>query len=286
MKKLLLSIVLLSVPACGMAGQNSAASIWNGPYAGFSAGYSTRNAETDFHYTSYDNLNDPFGFEDIFGPGGPLNVDNGTAVASAIERNFLPASIGDTSTDDFTFGVQAGYNYLAENILLGCEIDINLVGDDLVAGFNSEIDEDGISVTTEATQESSVDWLSTVRGRLGIAALDKMIVYTTGGLAYGSVSASMSGATIDNKAPNGIEDTSPYFGSYDEIRAGYTVGAGVEYAVADNISLKGEYLYYDLGTATYDLVPQNDTAAEQGLNASASHKFDGSLIRIGLNYHF
>jgi outer membrane immunogenic protein len=76
--------------------------------------------------------------------------------------------------------------------------------------------------------DTSIDWLSTVRGRVGFA-LDNFLIYGTGGAAIGEV-------TYDD----GVVDDS-------DTRVGWTAGAGVEAALTDNISIKGEYLYVDLG---------------------------------------
>lgn len=55
-------------------------------------------------------------------------------------------------------------------------------------------------------------------------------------------------------------------------------------AVTNNVSIRGEYLYYNLGTATYAVAAANIVAAGEGITTTASQKFDGSIARFGLNY--
>jgi hypothetical protein len=52
------------------------------------------------------------------------------------------------------------------------------------------------------------------------------------------------------------------------------------------MTIRGEYLYYNLGTATYPVAAANSLAAGEGLYITGSQKFDGSLVRFGLNYKF
>ena len=71
-----------------------------------------------------------------------------------------------------------------------------------------------------------------------------------------------------------------------EFRTGFAVGGGVEYAFTSNLSAKLEYLYYDLGTANYEVAAANSIAAGEGIFIYGSQKFDGNIVRLGLNYRF
>src|ERR1700730_7302953 len=77
--------------------------------------------------------------------------------------------------------------------------------------------------------KTSDHWLSTVRGRLGYAA-DRFMPFVTGGAAFGDIRAS-----------------TPGFAGGNNTNAGWTVGAGLEFAIAGNWTAKAEYLYVDLG---------------------------------------
>ena len=84
----------------------------------------------------------------------------------------------------------------------------------------------------------------------------------------------------------------PGFGSssYSDTRVGWTVGGGVEWMFIPNWSAKLEYLYYDLGSATTSgayVAGANTAGALQWAYAStASTRFNGNVVRAGVNYHF
>jgi outer membrane immunogenic protein len=72
--------------------------------------------------------------------------------------------------------------------------------------------------------------------------------------------------------------------------AGWTAGGGVEWLVYPNWSLKVEYLYYDLGRVTFAMSPLVNSAlvgTQVTVGAPfASTRFNGNIVRAGLNYHF
>jgi outer membrane immunogenic protein len=90
--------------------------------------------------------------------------------------------------------------------------------------------------------------------------------------------------------PNSI-DTGVWFGhgSFSDTRVGWTAGGGLEWLFAPNWSAKAEYLYYDLGAVTYGGSPiaTFTGGALFTLNAlQSSTRFNGHVVRAGLNYHF
>jgi outer membrane immunogenic protein len=107
--------------------------------------------------------------------------------------------------------------------------------------------------------ETKNTWLATVRGRAGYA-FDRVLPYVTGGLAVGDVHATATG-----------------FGSQSETRTGWTVGAGIEGAFAQNWSAKVEYLYVDLGDVSC-------SAVACGIATSAN--FRANIVRGGINFRF
>ena len=90
--------------------------------------------------------------------------------------------------------------------------------------------------------KASLDWLGTTRGRVGFVATpdNRLMIYGTGGVAYGGGSSSF----------NVYDATQGSFwnGNPSSTRTGWTIGGGVEYAITNNITIKGEYLYADLGS--------------------------------------
>ena len=108
--------------------------------------------------------------------------------------------------------------------------------------------------------ETKNTWLATVRGRVGYA-FDRWLPYLTGGLAYGNIKA--------------VSD----LGTDTSTKAGYAVGAGLEYAFMGNWSAKLEYLYVHLADGTCNVACGAPVAP-------VDVKFNTNLIRAGLNYKF
>jgi outer membrane immunogenic protein len=105
--------------------------------------------------------------------------------------------------------------------------------------------------------------------------------YGTGGVAYGGASGHLS--IFD--ATQGWFWTS---GNSSNSRFGWTLGAGVEYAITNNIILGAEYLYYNLGSRTLAAVPNVTASNFFGTNVFSQTKlnFDGNVIRARLSYKF
>ncbi|MCZ8163778.1 MAG: porin family protein [Beijerinckiaceae bacterium] len=174
-------------------------------------------------------------------------------------------------------GVQAGYNIQTGSFVLGLETDIQILDAGKSASFtgNPVL---GTPLTTSA--RSRLEYLGTLRGRVGYLATENVLLYVTGGLAYGGVDsrASVNGVLAPALSWNG---------SKSEVKAGYALGAGAEYRLTANWSIKGEYLYYDLGRQTVRTTPNAAAAAAvPGVVYDARIKTSGQIIRAGLNYAF
>jgi len=178
---------------------------------------------------------------------------NNSRYSVSEEHGFLFS--GSFDNPAFTVGGQAGYNYQVGNFVYGLETDINYEG-----------------------PSPQLDYFGTLRGRLGYTPADRLLLYITGGLAYGYVS---SNTTVNYH----------YFailsGSSSEMQVGWTVGAGGEYAFTNNWSVKLEYLYVDLGSMSYTF--------NSGAVGTPGPTFDTittainttqNVIRVGLNYKF
>lgn len=147
---------------------------------------------------------------------------------------------GTTSFGDpggFIAGLQAGYNFqFGSPFVLGIETDINYSG---MSGG-------GVGL----------GYFGTVRARLGYS-FDRALVYGTGGFAYGQGNSDFFGLTSSANL------------------TGWTLGVGAEYAVDRNWSAKLEYLYVDLGSATYGT-----------LAGPVVSGLDANILRAGVNYRF
>jgi outer membrane immunogenic protein len=194
-----------------------------------------------------------------------------TGGQQAVNTGAIPASLADRPSG-FIGGGQLGANYQVNRVVLGIEADwqwANLTASQAVstnvATFNQ--------FTTNARQD--LEFFATARGRLGFAPVEPVLLYITGGLAYGEVK--FSGA-ITNPACFGFCGTT----STTNDQSGWTVGGGLEYGFAPNWSAKVEYLYYNLGTLSQQILdPRTPNAF-----IAQSVEFKGNIVRAGLNYRF
>lgn len=159
-------------------------------------------------------------------------------------------------------GGTVGYNWqTASRVVVGVEADLD---------YRSKA-----TVTPPFSASSSTNdgYLGTVRGRLGYG-FDRALVYVTGGLAYGNAAAPNAIVSLP-LAAFGMRNGTP------GLQAGWTLGAGAEFAVTSNWSIKGEYLYADLGSKglTY-------TDALTLLPVAVSQKTADHVARVGVNYRF
>lgn len=193
---------------------------------------------------------------------GATRMDtDGAAIATSTSPGTAPAmaaaATGTLSAGNggFIGGAQAGYNFqVSPTFLAGFEFDI--VGSSLrgiASGGNTApvatVFGPGTGTfTTSVTASRGLDYVGTVRGRLGTTITPSLLVYLTGGLAYDGVKSSTS--MTQTSAIVGVPTVSTS-GAFSSNRAGYAVGAGGEWMFLGKWRIKGEYLYYDLGTAYY-----------------------------------
>ena len=194
-----------------------------------------------------------------------------------------------------TGGAQAGYNWRVQNYLLGVEADFQGSGQKGGGASNSAFINPLFlqTVATAITESVKLDWLGTVRGRLGVAN-DHWIVYATGGLAYGELKT--SGVAQPAPIPALGISNPPYSWSNESTKVGWTVGGGIDNALTANWSWKVEYLYIDLGTlrtnATYNAGfscfggAGGCVVGAGPANIAESTRFTDNIVRAGLNYHF
>jgi outer membrane immunogenic protein len=165
--------------------------------------------------------------------------------------------------DGFLGGGQVGYNYqLSNNLVLGLEAD---------AAF-ADLKDDGKQGDSDFAfgTGAKIAALGTVRGRAGYA-IDRVLPYVTGGFAWANA---RTGVTVGGDAIQNLSFTD------SKVFTGWTVGAGLEYAVTNNITAKVEYLYADLGSK--DLSPHPFGASFQ-VPADLSSL---QTVKFGLNYKF
>ena len=203
----------------------------------------------------------------------------GTPAFVGLGPRLVPGSLGGNASG-FIGGITAGYNQQFGAFVAGIEGDFDYVGIKKSGSFVSPGTVLGTNLTTSASHK--LDDLGTLRARLGYTPMDRLLVFATGGLAFGEVKD--SGSVIANAAP-----TLAWSGSKTSTRAGYAVGGGVEYAFTNNITAKLEYLYYDLGRQTTSALGNSavrSVAALNGVDYISRTRSDGSIVRAGLNFKF
>jgi outer membrane immunogenic protein len=137
--------------------------------------------------------------------------------------------------------------------------------------------------TTTTYFSRRLDYLGTVRGRVGVLARPDLLLYATGGLAYGRVD---KGGSVFTAVTNSVFGNRFSFsqGFSSNTRTGYSVGGGFEWLLMRNWSVRAEYLYYDLDSDTL-VVPFVGVAVFPSFFTMRSHD-NGNLVRVGLNYQF
>jgi outer membrane immunogenic protein len=171
-------------------------------------------------------------------------------------REFSDDHVGGLVGGTIGYNWQGGNWFGGNQIVWGFETDIQWA--DLQAngrcrgGFNCEI---------------TADWFGTVRGRVGYAAWDRVLIYGTGGLAYGNLSATVGG-----------------FGGTSDTIIGWTAGGGVEFALSvlgplsPAWTMKVEYLFVDF----------DDFECGRACGPGGAHnvEFQTNVVRAGINYRF
>jgi outer membrane immunogenic protein len=109
--------------------------------------------------------------------------------------------------------------------------------------------------TLNVNAKASLDWLGTTRAKLGFVVTpdNRLMIYGTGGVAYGGGSSHFS---VYDSNFNAF-----WSGNPNSTRVGWTIGAGAEYALTNNITIGAEYLYADLGSTTITTSPNSFAAA-------------------------
>jgi outer membrane immunogenic protein len=229
---------------------------WSGFYVGANAGAVWSRSDVNL-------VSSPF-----FGPGGVGGPDG----QSSLNRDGSRRLTGT----NFLVGGQLGYNWQVGRFVLGVEGSIDSVN------FKRSFDT-GILPTPPLSpglgsyrfaDTAKSSWLATVGPRVGYT-FDNFLVYVSGGAAFGDVALSTTsgpfigcgGCLVSSQASS--------------TKAGWFVGAGVEYGINSYLSVKGEYLHADLGSINF-----TDNLAAGGFPAASfahSDKLTQDLVRVGLN---
>jgi outer membrane immunogenic protein len=247
---------------------------WTGWYVGLNAGgHWSSNNDVDIVSTGTFN---PVGFNPA--------IMNQAAQGATLN---LPGN----NNAGFIGGGQIGYNWQLTGWVFGIEADFQGVSNN--NNFDTVrtevIANNGLPIVTTVDGSRQIDWFGTVRGRLGWLATPTLLLYGTGGLAYGHIKSNIS-ITQSHEVLFDSPTFGSTFASNSKTRAGWTAGAGFEWMFFPRWSAKVEYLYYDLGDQTVT-APQlqarfTDGFVRYGITPTIDTSFKGNIVRAGVNYHF
>lgn len=248
---------------------------WSGLYVGANVGYIGSNRTNTVGTPAYGNP----------GLNGGALYNNINAAAATGRGTDLSAILG---------GGGIGYNWQFGTIVAGIETDLQVssTSRETRPVFLSNTTFPNTPVIGSASSSQRFNYIGTVRARLGYTVFDNLLVYVTGGLAYGEKDSSTS---FNFNALGGGSPVIPNYGTTigrSKTETGYTVGGGLEYMLDANWSVKGEALYYDLGktratgqfNSFYSVFNPAPVFTTTSVNSSTDNK--GVIARFGVNYKF
>ena len=172
------------------------------------------------------------------------------------------ADTGGPGISGGAFGLTLGHNFApgAGDVVYGVEGDVSAtdISGDQAIGFHNGFN------CVPGPCRTSLTWLATLRGRVGITR-GNMLIYGTAGLAAGGVEASIPGAA--------------FLDIGTQAETGWTAGVGAEFQINERTSLKADVIYVDLGRTRYD---------DGALPAANGFYVDTSFtqLRLGMNFRF
>src|ERR1043166_9736115 len=225
---------------------------WTGFYVGINGGYSFGRSETDFNFPGFPVVSGAFNINGALAGGqAGYNWQFGPKVVVGVEG-------------DLQWARQSGTLEIADGPF--CR-NISLVA--VVIACNS----------SSAALEQRLNWFGTGRLRLGVLPAPYMLLYATGGVAFGEFenNVTIANVTTVNGVTTGLVTAA---GSANNNRICWTVGGGMEYVLRGPWTAKFEYLFVDYGnfSNTY-------TLAGVPVLTTSTHMID-NVIRFGLNYRF
>jgi outer membrane immunogenic protein len=252
---------------------------WTGFYAGLNAGYADPTANFSV-------------------------IPGGSWIGDPDQTNVVNAGTRGLGLRGFTGGLQAGYNYQVGRIVLGIEGDANYLGlknsysTPVLPGFAGLVPVGtffgvpffGLAAGHyQASGSAGLDAFYTLRGRVGYTA-DHWLFFATGGLAVTSEKFSQNISFV-NQVFLALPLTGPAgganAGSASRTAASWTLGGGVEYALNQQWSVKGEYLYVNLDSMSFSSVYGPSAFSPGTYTIQHNLSLSGlNIFRAGLNYHF
>ena len=171
----------------------------------------------------------------------------------------------DYGTSKWTLGGVSTGNFNPTGALVGGTLGANFQAGAFVFGVEGDLDYSSLSgsvtgVCAPRSCQTTENYLGTARLRAGYA-WDRVLFYATGGAAFGNIKTTWNGSNSNNEF-------------------GWTAGAGIEFALAQNWTAKVEYLYVSLQIGSCS------TGCPAPGPAGATVSLNENLARVGVNYKF
>ena len=241
---------------------------WAGFYVGGNVGYSWGRAASDLN-------------------ADPVTVSIGAGLTPFNTPGFVGS---DTLTPKGVIGGgQIGYNWqTSPNWVFGLEADLQASGEKASHSFSNAFSfttplfNQALPVSGVATMDyaAKITWFGTLRGRVGYA-WDRVMLYATGGLAYGGVN--LAGTNTVSGTVGGFPFLSVTGIGHSQVNAGWTVGAGIEGVLGNRWTWKAEYLYLDLGSMDDPDINLLSVSTSGG-RVTTHTNYSDNIVRLGLNY--
>jgi outer membrane protein OmpA-like peptidoglycan-associated protein len=235
---------------------------WSGLYLGADVGYGLGNNSTTFSPST-----DPASL--AFGMG------------SAIGGPGLPSRF-NSSQSGVLGGINARYNWQFGSVIFGGELDFDgssISGSKSVSSAGGAGGCGGTCVPSTSSVKQNLEFLTALRARLGVTPIDRLLLFVDAGPAIGHVNYSASAS---------FPSTLDFFaGTRSQWNFGGTLGAGAEYAIMDNVTIRGQYQYINLGSQKLGMTPTPaERPAGRGTSMIANFQNEYHAFSLGVAYHF
>lgn len=202
-----------------------------------------------------------FGTSFGYGWGKSSSQNRPTLGAGNGFNNGAVASTVSMSTTGLASGIHVGYNFQSNQFVYGLELEAGALGPNKSRAFFPALPRDRAM--------AQFGFYGAAYGRLGFA-IDRTLIYAKGGIVYGKVKNVAGDLTLAGGF--NVTDLTRSSG----MRTGWSLGAGIEYAISPGMTLRGEYQYIDFGS-------------QSSRNADGDvfrHKNNVHVVRVGLSYLF
>jgi outer membrane immunogenic protein len=267
----------------------TALSTWTGWYVGANAGYGRGTDDAFADIADRDPATNAWLTQAPIPPG------------PAFSRSFA----SNFRQDGGIAGGQAGYNWqFSPNWVAGFETDLQYAH---MGGSSSNVVllQPGFfaNFPFAVNAERKLEWFGTARARIGFLPTPNLLLYGTGGVAYGQTNENASivmtppagssnsinfsnGAFVFRCAATGPATSTCFAGAESHTQLGWTAGVGGEFRLSGNWSIKAEYLHVEFPGTT---VRMNSPSPPSTPGVFADYAFNRERIdtvRLGVNYRF